>query len=373
MTYNYMNQGRAHKFTSIYNFRDLGESIATFNTDSRRLYIGMIFRSATLDYATNDEMDLLVRDFHVKTILDLRSELEAKLSELGKPFTTFPITANLKLEPSDMIDPNPNPDPDHPRISIRSTLNNPRRKQSMAGGSIACGTRKTIMVNFAGPKFRKNAVWWPASLWCKVRLAGLILAGKKMSAAKLAGVEVMNCKKLEGLYRDFIDFCDQEINEALHILAEPSNYPILVHCTHGKDRTGIVIALALAVVGVDEEQICQDYAKSTEGLLKIHAKMIEELAVNGLDPCFAETPYSVMKATFAYIKERYGSVDGYIRHIGFGANSCHRLKTILVDKHQGHAIPHSSSSSIVPSRTTARRHSFLHTLFHHPHNATTAV
>ncbi|MGZ3698399.1 MAG: tyrosine-protein phosphatase [Bdellovibrionota bacterium] len=36
---------------------------------------------------------------------------------------------------------------------------------------------------------------------------------------------------------------DQEIDEILAILADPANYPILVHCQHGQDRTGLVIGL----------------------------------------------------------------------------------------------------------------------------------
>lgn len=366
-----------HEFTTIFNLRDLGESIPGCKT---KLYPNMLFRSATLDFASNEEMDMLVGDLRIKTVLDLRSELEAKLSELGKPFTVFPIMANIKLDPSDMTDPHPAPEPitvikedelsslnhlnptpntsgrrrssiSNFSASISNSINSRRssisssmdrfsigsrnRKQSIAGhgGAILSrsGVRKTIMVNFAGTKFRKHAVWWPAPFWCKIKLAGLVLAGQKMSAAKLAGVEVMNKKKLEGLYKDFVDYCDQEINEALHILASPGNYPVLVHCTHGKDRTGLVIALALAAVGVDEEEIFQDYHKSTEGLRKIHPKMVEELAVNGLDPCFAETPYETMKATFAYIKGKYKSVETYLDHIGFSERSRMLLKVILVD------------------------------------------
>ena len=34
----------------------------------------------------------------------------------------------------------------------------------------------------------------------------------------------------------------QEINAALAVISRPSNQPIVVHCRHGVDRTGIVIA-----------------------------------------------------------------------------------------------------------------------------------
>lgn len=306
---------------AIYNCRDLGESVSR-NSNGSKILPHLLFRSATLDHAKQEELDYLVKDMQIKTVLDLRSELEAKLAELGKPFLTFPIAASLKLDPADIL--NPDPSPEAPKVKPRIM-----HRRASVGANV--GTRKTIMINFAGSKFRKYAVWWPAPFWCKVRIAGFFLAGQKVSAARIAGVEIMNKKGLEGLYRDFIDFCDQEMNEALHILADPSNYPVLVHCTHGKDRTGLVIALALAAVGVDEEQIFQDYAKSTEGLSKVRAQMVQELSVNGLDPSFADTPYETIKKTFDHIKSKYGSVDEYLHAIGFGEKQQQLLKMIIVD------------------------------------------
>jgi len=317
---------------TIHNFRDLGESIPPHN--DRRLFCNLFFRSATLDFASQEELDVLVKDCQVKTILDLRSELEAKLAELGRPFTTFPITASLKLDPADILNPDPRPE----KVKVVK-----KAKSNPDGTSLP--SRKTIMVNFAGTKFRKGAVWWPAPWWCKFKIVGLVITGNKLSAARVAGVEVLNKKGLEGLYRDFIDFCDQEINEGLHILANPSNYPVLVHCTHGKDRTGIIVALALAAVGVDEDHIIADYAKSTEGLRQVHPKMVEELSVNGLDPCFADTPAQCMRNTFEYIKTKFGSVNEYLDAIGFGEQARELLKTILVDERNGFSEKYNSDSS----------------------------
>jgi len=311
-----------HTFTTIQNFRDVGESIP--GLAGKKVCRQLLYRSATLDLASDEELERLVKDLQTKTILDLRSEMEAKLTHLGKPFLSFPIAASLKMDPGDVLDPAPPPE------KVRVLLE--RHHKSQKNGNSPQYPRKTFMVNFAGQKFRKHAAWFPAPFWCKVRIAGLVLSGQKGQAAKVVGVEVINKKGLEGLYRDFIDYCDEEINEALHILADPGNYPILVHCTHGKDRTGIVVALALAAVGVDEEEICEDYAKSTEGLKKVHPVLIEELSRNGLDPAFAETPIEVMRDTFEYIKSKYGSIEEYLDGIGFGEKQRELLSMILVDE-----------------------------------------
>ena len=45
-----------------------------------------------------------------------------------------------------------------------------------------------------------------------------------------------------------------------------ADQPVLVHCSVGKDRTGVTVALTLAAAGVDEAAVVADYAR-TETLL----------------------------------------------------------------------------------------------------------
>ena len=52
------------------------------------------------------------------------------------------------------------------------------------------------------------------------------------------------------------------IARALRVFADESNLPCVVHCIHGKDRTGLIIALLLLLLGVDEPTVVLDYAKS---------------------------------------------------------------------------------------------------------------
>ena len=48
--------------------------------------------------------------------------------------------------------------------------------------------------------------------------------------------------------------------EALEIIAEPENHPLVFHCNAGKDRTGSLAAVVLGVLGVMDEDIIEDYA-----------------------------------------------------------------------------------------------------------------
>jgi len=185
------------------------------------------------------------------------------------------------------------------------------------------------MINFAGENFRKNAVWKAAPLKTKLKIASFYVTGQKPRAVKVVGEEILSKKGLEGLYRDFIDYCQYEINQALQLLADPGNYPILIHCTQGKDRTGLVTALALAAVGVGFEDIIADYSRSQEGLDHVRTEMVSEMSKDGLDPSFADAPPEVMMATLNYIMAQYGSVDRYLDIIGFDASCRERLRQLL--------------------------------------------
>ena len=60
------------------------------------------------------------------------------------------------------------------------------------------------------------------------------------------------------------------IARALRIFANEENLPCVVHCVHGKDRTGLIVALLLRLLGVDEPTTVLDYTKS-ELLLRVRS------------------------------------------------------------------------------------------------------
>ena len=57
---------------------------------------------------------------------------------------------------------------------------------------------------------------------------------------------------------------EEAIGEALRLIADADAFPLVFHCIAGKDRTGVVAALTLSLLGVDDETIADDYALSEE-------------------------------------------------------------------------------------------------------------
>ena len=70
-------------------------------------------------------------------------------------------------------------------------------------------------------------------------------------------------KASEAGYRDSIKNQKASTAIAFHALADGSTYPVIIHCMVGKDRTGIVSALLLELLGVPRQQIVEDYLLSS--------------------------------------------------------------------------------------------------------------
>lgn len=134
---------------------------------------------------------------------------------------------------------------------------------------------------------------------------------------------------LAGLNEIILRKESEALNEALRVIAS-SSAPVLVHCTAGKDRTGIVIALALAAAGVEEAVVVDEYHLSHR-----HRSVIRDRAMRGVMKAsetddWAGAPKEVMRRTFAHIRSEYGGVEAYLDGIGFDRVWRRRLRRALM-------------------------------------------
>ena len=125
-------------------------------------------------------------------------------------------------------------------------------------------------------------------------------------------------------------------------IADPANRPILLHCTAGKDRTGLTIALLLALLGVPDDTILADFSLSNlfyEEVRQTIQKDAERLAVFGiragnLRPLLVADP-ATLRVALAYVRRRYGSVEEYVRgRGGLDAATIQQLRAELLSPGQ---------------------------------------
>ena len=143
-------------------------------------------------------------------------------------------------------------------------------------------------------------------------------------------------RSLGEIYRWIVDECQPQVAAVIALLTEPDALPGLVHCTAGKDRTGVIIALLLGAVGVPVETIVADYALSAEHL---GSGFVEEMRLRitaaGLDWAQYErlmiSPAGFMHDLLAHLDTQYGGVQHYLRTIGIDGEQLAVLRANLTE------------------------------------------
>ncbi|MEU4337791.1 tyrosine-protein phosphatase [Micromonospora lupini] len=102
-----------------------------------------------------------------------------------------------------------------------------------------------------------------------------------------------------------------ELREALDVIVA-ADAPLVFHCASGKDRTGLLAALLLALLGVDEEQIAADFALTELAT----ARLVADWQALNPDrvlvwPGYGRAPEAIIRHFLADLSAAYGSVVGY--------------------------------------------------------------
>jgi protein-tyrosine phosphatase len=123
---------------------------------------------------------------------------------------------------------------------------------------------------------------------------------------------VWNCLALE--------HCQMQIGQILQRVAQAEPGGVLIHCHAGKDRTGLAIALLLALADVDSVQIAADYAASEGGLQPLFAAWLAEVVDNPVRHAALASHLNAhpatMLAVLAHIDAEYGGVTAYLQECG---------------------------------------------------------
>ena len=137
-------------------------------------------------------------------------------------------------------------------------------------------------------------------------------------------------------YQDYCREGGAQIARAICVVAEPASHPVVVHCLAGKDRTGVVIALLLSLLGVDDETGAADYALSglAMGRLRERARTSVPDFANRppelTDEVFSARP-ETMRSLLDALRQEHGSIEDYVVSIGVGPAAVAALREALVE------------------------------------------
>ena len=154
---------------------------------------------------------------------------------------------------------------------------------------------------------------------------------------------------LNDIYRILVEDRGPAIASVVRELATPGALPAVVHCSVGKDRTGVIVALVLSVVGVPDEVIALDFAAT--GLFlsgEQRAVMIAMIASYGMDEDRAAELMSsdpvLITEVLASVRRYHGSVESYLVAHGVSHEEIEVLGRELLESPAAGAEPGAAAS-----------------------------
>ena len=139
--------------------------------------------------------------------------------------------------------------------------------------------------------------------------------------------------KLTDRYFLLAEYAKQPIASVIAILAA-TDTPAVYHCAAGKDRTGVVSAILLGVLGVPEAVIVADYAATQENLDAIIDRLMSTKGyhsmLSALPPDTLHAEPETMLAFLARMRDAYGSMAAYAESAGVPRASIDRLRDRLL-------------------------------------------
>ena len=166
--------------------------------------------------------------------------------------------------------------------------------------------------------------------------------GDRVDDFRSSKSSITQAEKLADLYRTGLGRCSGIIAEIVSTLADVGDHAAVFHCGAGKDRTGLIAAMLLGVVGVPHATIAADYALTERYLkdpnrdhdnpdpmfipeserAKVDAAGAQPLPIY-MSSCLPET----MLLALEFLDDHYGGVESYLRKAGLSGPHIDRLRT----------------------------------------------
>jgi protein-tyrosine phosphatase len=143
--------------------------------------------------------------------------------------------------------------------------------------------------------------------------------------------------ELHVAYAGMLDRFGDRIARALGLLATSSK-PVVFYCEAGKDRTGLVAALLLSMLGVPDADVAADYALTTGALPVIVGRVRDRNTFEKTDRAIPDHALTAEEATMLTtldaLRERYGSLDVYLGVHGLSSDAIDALRVEMLEPKQ---------------------------------------
>ena len=141
---------------------------------------------------------------------------------------------------------------------------------------------------------------------------------------------------LSHAYDDMARLGADAVRRTFQLLADPDRYPLMFFCLAGKDRTGIMAALLLIALGVDEETALDDYELSGDRVVAFVEHLKAQDSLDHGNPMINQplevlrAPRVAMSDALERLKARHGSILGYLDACGVDEATRDAIRSLLL-------------------------------------------
>jgi protein tyrosine/serine phosphatase len=143
--------------------------------------------------------------------------------------------------------------------------------------------------------------------------------------------EMLQTLSIIELYQTMLTHCASGFVAAVGVIADDRGHPLLFQCAAGKDRTGLLAALVLSTLGVDDDAISTDYARSTPNVRAIRDRMHNRPSGREVPEQFWTAEADTMRNVLAWLRARHGSSEGYLIAHGLEPDAVESLRASLLE------------------------------------------
>jgi protein-tyrosine phosphatase len=138
---------------------------------------------------------------------------------------------------------------------------------------------------------------------------------------------------LAARYEYMLETAGDQFVVALGVIAADANRPLVFQCMAGKDRTGLLAAVLLGLLGVDDDSIVADYQRTADALPEMMARLEARRGSEHLETIkpYLTAEAATMRHALATLQASHGSIEQYVLDHGLTPGQIADLRAGLVE------------------------------------------